>query len=67
MGEYRWLRLPFGNSSAPEEPQIRLTYALEGLERIICIAYNILVFGEGNSYAKTRQDHNRRLIALMER
>ena len=51
---YRWLRPSFGISSAPEEFQMRLTSALEGLEGIICITYEILVFGEGNSYAEAR-------------
>ena len=31
-GRHRWLRLPFGITSAPEEFQMRLTTALEGLE-----------------------------------
>ena len=46
-GRYRWKRLPFGISSAQEEFQMRLISALEGLEGIICIANDILVFGEG--------------------
>ena len=39
-GRYRWLCLPFGITSAPEEFQMRLTTAPEG---IICIADDILV------------------------
>ena len=66
-GRYRWLRLPFGITSAPEEFQMRLTSALEGLEGIICIADDILVFGEGRTYEEAHEDHNRRFIALMER
>ena len=66
-GRYRWLRLPFGITSAPEEFQMRLTTALEGLEGIICIADDILVYGEGNDYMEAEKDHDRRLIALMER
>lgn len=64
---YRWLRLPFGITSAPEEFQMRLTTALEGLEGIICIADDILVYGEGNDYKEAQKDHDRRFIALMER
>ena len=66
-GRYRWLRLPFGVSSAPEEFQKRLMSALEGLEGILCIADDILVFGEGSNYQEAEQDHDRRFVALMER
>ena len=66
-GRYRWLRLPFGITSAPEEFQMRLTTALEGLEGIKCIADDILVYGEGNDYEEAEKDLDRRFIALMER
>ena len=66
-GRYRWIRLPFGITSAPEEFQMRLTTALEGLEGIICIADDILVYGEGNDYEEAQKDHDRGFIALMER
>ncbi|XP_068734595.1 uncharacterized protein [Montipora capricornis] len=57
-GHYRWRRLPFGISSAPEEFQMRLISALEGLEGIICIAYDILVFGEGTDFTEAEKDHD---------
>ena len=41
--------------------------ALEGLEGIICIADDILVYGEGNDYEEAQKDHDRRFIVLMER
>jgi hypothetical protein len=66
-GRYRWLRLPFGICSAPEEFQQRLLNALEGLDGIICIADDILVYGEGNTKEEAEIDHDRRLVALMER
>lgn len=66
-GRYRWLRLPFGISSAPEEFQKRLMSALEGLDGVLCIADDILVFGEGTTYQEAEKDHDRRLVALMER
>ena len=66
-GRYRWLRLPFGISSAPEEFQTRLISALEGLDGILCIADDILVFGEGRTYQEAEKDHDRRFVALMER
>ena len=66
-GRYRWRRLPFGISSGPEEFQMRLISALEGLEGIICIADDILVFGEGTDFTEAEKDHDRRFVALMER
>ena len=51
-GRYRWLRLPFGVSPAPEESQRRIDIALEGLEGQEgqkTIADDILVFGSGDS------------------
>ena len=66
-GRYRWLRLPFGISSAPEEFQMRIHNALEDLEGTICIADDILVFGEGDTYDEAETDHDRRFAALMER
>ena len=44
-------------SSAPEEFQLRLTTALEGLQGIICIADDILLYGEGNDYEEAQKDH----------
>ena len=55
-GHYRWQRLPLG-----------LISALEGLEGIICIADDILVFGEGTDFPVAEKDHDRRFVALMER
>lgn len=53
---YRWLRLPLGITSALEESQMRLTSALEGLDSIICIADDVLVFGEGTNFEKAQED-----------
>ena len=66
-GRYRWTRLPFGISSAPEEFQLKLAMALADLESIINVVDDILVFGEGDTYEEASCDHDRRFIALMER
>ena len=63
---YRWLRLLLGIKSAPEEFQMRLTTALESLDGIVCIANDILVFGEGPYFAEEEKDQDRRFIALIE-
>ena len=45
---------------------MRLKTTLKGLDGIVCIADDILVFGEGNDYAEAERDYDRRFIALME-
>ena len=66
-GRYRWLVLPNGITSAPEEFQMRLLQVLDGLSGIIVIADDILVFGSGDTYEEAEKDHDRNLIALMDR
>ena len=66
-GRYRWLVLPNGISSAPEEFQMRLLQVLEGLSSIIVIADDILVFGSGDTQEEAEADHDKNLVALMER
>ena len=47
QGCYRWLRLPFGISSAPEEFQRRLQVALHGIDSVAVVADDVLVYGTG--------------------
>ena len=63
---YRWQRLPFRITSAHEEFQMRLMTVLGGLAGTICIADDILVFGEGKDFIEAEQDHDRRFVTLME-
>ena len=65
-GRYRWTRLPFGISSASEEWQRRIHMVLEGLQ-VISIADDILIPGCGTTDAEARIDHDRNLIAVLER
>ena len=67
FGRYRWLRLPFGLSSAPEEFQRRQHQVVEGLPGVLTIHDDILVFGEGDTYEEAHQDHDRKLESLMKR
>ena len=67
FGRYRWLRLPFGLSISSEIFQKRLQSSLEGIEFIICIADDILVFGSGNNYKDAKANHDTNLTKLMER
>ena len=66
-GRYRWRRMPFGISSAPEEFQRRLDDALEGLRGVKTIADDILVYGEGETHQEAERDHDENLRALMTR
>ena len=66
-GRYRWLRLPFGVSSAPEEFQMRLNTALEGLDNIAIQADDLLVYGIGETDEEAERDHDLALLALAER
>ena len=65
--EVRWLRLPFGISSAPEEFQRRQREVLEGLEGVINIADDILIYGCGDTQEEADKDHDKNLIDLLER
>ena len=66
-GRYRWLRLPFGISPAPEIWQSRVHAAISGLKGVFCIADDILVTGSGDTVAMATRDHDANLIALLDR
>ena len=67
IGRVRWLRLPFGISSAPEEFQRKQREVLEGLEGVINIADDILIYGCGDTQEEADKDHDKNLIDLLER
>ena len=67
IGRVKWLRLPFGISSAPEEFQRRQRDVLEGLKGVINIVDDILIFGSGETQQEADNDHDRNLIDLLER
>ncbi|CAC5394823.1 unnamed protein product [Mytilus coruscus] len=49
FGRYRWLRMPFGLSSAPEEYQRKQDQTVEGLPGVRSIVDDILIYGEGDT------------------
>ena len=57
-GRYRYLVMPFGISSGPEEYARRQEEVLEGLEGVESIADDILVFGCGDTLEEAIDDHN---------
>ena len=66
-GRYRWLRLPFGLSVSSEIFQKRVNQALEGLEGILDITDDILVYGVGKDVKEATEDLDRHLKALLQR
>ena len=48
-GRFKWKRMPFGISPAPEEFQMRMDEALEGLTGVCAIHDDILIYGSGDS------------------
>ena len=67
FGRYRWLRMPFGISSAPEQYQRRQDQTVEGLSGVHSIVDDILVYREGKTDEEAITDHDRRMKGLLER
>ena len=67
FGRYRYLRMPFGISSAPEEFQRQMHTMLQGLPGVEVIADDILVFGCGDTVEEYQRDHDTNLQRLLQR
>jgi len=52
---------------SPEIVQARIHAALSGLSCVHCIADDILISGSGETIADAERDHDRNLIALLQR
>ena len=61
FGRYQFNRLPFGITSAPEHFQRRMNQILEGLEGVVCLIDDTLI------YEKTKEEHDERLMAVLKR
>ena len=66
-GRYRYLRMPFGISPAPECFQRKLDQNLEGLEGIYKVADDILITGRGACKEEAVRNHDANLLKLLER
>ena len=66
-GRYRWCRLPFGLSVSSEIFQKRVNQALEGLDGVLDITDDILIYGVGNTEDEANADHDQKLLKLLER
>ena len=65
-GQYRYVRMPFGISSAPEEFQRRMHMICQDLPGVVVIADDILVYGCGST-EEYRKDHDANLKRQMDR
>ena len=65
FGRYKWLRLPLNVCS--EIFQKRLNMALEGLEGVLCVADDIIVYGTGDDIQHATEDHDKKLRELLLR
>lgn len=61
FGRYRWLRMPFGLKSAPEEFQRRIDNCIEGLPNVQAVYDDIIVYGSDD------KEHDTALRTLLER
>lgn len=61
FGRFFFKRLPFGITSAPEVFQKRMSDILRGIDGVICLMDDLLIFGEN------RQQHDERLRQVLDR
>ena len=61
FGRYHFNRLPFGITSAPEVFQKQMSQALDGLDGVVCLMDDILVYGSN------QEEHDARLLAVLNR
>ena len=64
---YRWKRMPFGISSAPEVFQRRMHEVIEGLKGVEVVADDFVVVGFGTSIDEATRNHDCNLEAFLDR
>ena len=67
FGRFRWKRMPFGISSAPEVFQRRMHEFIEGLDGIEVIADDFIAVGYGITFEEATRDHDKHLSAYLKR
>ena len=67
FGRYRYKRMPFGISLAPEVFQKRMHELIEGLQGIEVVADDFVVVGYGNTVDEANVDHDKRLNSFFQR
>ena len=67
FGRYRWNRLPFGISSAPEVFQRKMHEISEGLDGVEVVADDFLIIGYGKTEEEGLENHDKNLIKFLQR
>ena len=60
FGRYAYQRLPFGISSGPELFQREMSRILEGLEGVVCLMDDVVIFG------RSQDEHDKRLRTALD-
>lgn len=66
-GRYKFLRMPFGISSASEIFQMKLFEIVDGLRKTFVMADDILIIGCGKTRQEAIEDHDRNLEDTLRR
>ena len=66
-GRYRFHRMPFGITPAPEIFQMKLDQNFEGLKGVLKVADDILIIYQGETEREADEDHDRNLKSLLDR
>lgn len=67
FGRYRWKRLPFGVSPAPELFEYKIQEIIQDLEGILKLADDFVILGRGDNMEEAIADHNNNLEKLLAR
>ena len=65
-GRYRWKRLPFGLSSAPEIFQGNMDNTIAELRGVGTIVDDMFVWGEGETLVEAEEDYDRNIRARFD-
>ena len=61
-GRYKWNRLPFGLKVSSELFQKHLNSTLSGLEGVLAVTDNIIVYGCGDTRKAAEADHEKNYL-----
>ena len=67
FGRYRWRRMPFGISSAPEVFQRKMHELIEGMTGVEVVADDFIVVGYGETFEEATRHHDRNLFEFLKR
>ena len=67
FGRYRYLRMPFGISAAPEEFECKLHERIGDLKGVEILRDDILVVGYGDTLDEANHNHDESLLKLLDR